>query len=129
MKIYHPKKRSFTCKNLFGTLSNIYDGHFSSIFAKKSHHIYLRRFLIFIFRVSFLVTLRFFLPDISVRIIAEQITLRKMRPYSELFWSVFSRIWTECEEIRSISQYSVRMREVRARITPNMDTSHVVSMD
>ena len=33
--------------------------------------------------------------------------------YSELFWSGFSRIWTEYGEIRSISPYSVRMRENR----------------
>ena len=32
-------------------------------------------------------------------------------PYSELFWSTFSRIWTEYGEIRSISPYSVLMRE------------------
>ena len=32
-------------------------------------------------------------------------------PYSELFWSAFSRIRTEYEEIRSICLYSVRMRE------------------
>ena len=38
-------------------------------------------------------------------------TLRKKFPYSEFFWSVFSRIWTEHGEIRSISPYSVRMRE------------------
>ena len=31
--------------------------------------------------------------------------------YSELFWSVFSRIRAEYGEIRSISLYSVRMRE------------------
>ena len=37
--------------------------------------------------------------------------LRKNRPYSELFWSAFSRIQTEYEEIRSISPYSVRMLE------------------
>ena len=30
-------------------------------------------------------------------------------PYSEFF--LFSRIWTEYGEIRSISHYSVRMRE------------------
>ena len=29
----------------------------------------------------------------------------------ELFWSVFSRIWTEYREILRISPYSVRMRE------------------
>ena len=38
-------------------------------------------------------------------------TLQKKCPYSELFWSVFSRIWTEYGETRSISPYSVRMRE------------------
>ena len=27
------------------------------------------------------------------------------------FWSVFSHIWTEYAEVRSISPYSVRMRE------------------
>ena len=32
-------------------------------------------------------------------------------PYSELFWSVFSYIWTAYREIRSISSYSARMRE------------------
>ena len=31
--------------------------------------------------------------------------------YSELLWSRFSCIWTWCGEIRSISQYSVRMRK------------------
>ena len=37
--------------------------------------------------------------------------LRKKCPYSELFWSTFSHIWTEYGEIRSISPYSVQMRE------------------
>ena len=32
-------------------------------------------------------------------------------PYSELFWSVFSRILTEYGEIRSISLYLVQMGE------------------
>ena len=35
----------------------------------------------------------------------------KKCPYSELFWSAFSRIQTEYGEIRSISPYSVRMWE------------------
>ena len=39
------------------------------------------------------------------------VSLRKMCPYSELFWSVFSRIWTEYREIRSISPYSVQIWE------------------
>ena len=37
--------------------------------------------------------------------------LRKTCPYSELFWSVFSRIWTEYGEIRSASPFSAQMRE------------------
>ena len=34
-----------------------------------------------------------------------------MRPYSELFWSVYSRIRTEYGEILLISPYSVWMPE------------------
>ena len=36
-------------------------------------------------------------------------TLHEKCPYSEFFWSVFSRIWSEYGE--RISLYSVRMRE------------------
>ena len=39
------------------------------------------------------------------------LTLRKKCPYSELFWSAFSCIRTEYGQMRSISPYSVRMRE------------------
>ena len=38
-------------------------------------------------------------------------TKSKKCPYSELFWSVFSRIRTKYKEIRSTSPYSARMRE------------------
>ena len=38
-------------------------------------------------------------------------TLREKCPYSELFWSVLSHIWTEYGEILRVSPYSVRMRE------------------
>ena len=31
--------------------------------------------------------------------------MREKCPYSELFWSTFSRIWTEYGEIRSISVF------------------------
>ena len=41
----------------------------------------------------------------------DKITLRKKCPYSELFWSAFSCIRAEYGEIRSISPYSVQMRE------------------
>ena len=40
-----------------------------------------------------------------------KLPLRKTCPYSEFFWSVFSRIRTEYGEIGSISPYSVRMLE------------------
>ena len=38
-------------------------------------------------------------------------SLREKFAYSELFWSVFSHIQTEYEEILRISPYSVQMRE------------------
>ena len=43
--------------------------------------------------------------------IAEWLTLREKSPYSELFWSVFSRIWTEYGEILRLPPYLVRMQE------------------
>ena len=42
---------------------------------------------------------------------AIKLSMREKYPYLELFCSVFSRIRTEYGEIRSISQYSVRMQE------------------
>ena len=47
----------------------------------------------------------------------QSITLREKCPYSELFWSAFSHIWTEYGEILRISPYSARMRE-------NTDQNH-----
>ena len=38
-------------------------------------------------------------------------TLRKKWPYSEFFWSVFSRIWAEYGDLLPKSPYSVRMWE------------------
>ena len=40
-----------------------------------------------------------------------KITLHEKRPYSEFFWSVFSRIQTEYGGTVRISPYSVRARE------------------
>ena len=37
--------------------------------------------------------------------------MRKEYPHSELFWSAFSRIWTEYGEVLHISPYSVRTQE------------------
>ena len=46
-------------------------------------------------------------------------SLSKKCPYSELLWSVFSRIRTEYGDILRISPYSVQMRE-------NTDTFYAV---
>ena len=48
-------------------------------------------------------------------------TLCEKCPYSEFFWSVFSRIRIEYGEIRSISPYSVRIRENTDQKCQNMD--------
>ena len=40
------------------------------------------------------------------------LSLREKCPYSELFWSAFSRIRTKYGEILCISPYSLRMREI-----------------
>ena len=47
----------------------------------------------------------------------------KKCPYSEFFWSVFSRIRTQYGEIRSIQS---ECRKIRTRKTPNTYTSHAV---
>ena len=44
-------------------------------------------------------------------IIFVSITLGEKCPYLELFWFIFSRIWTEYGEMLRIFPYSVRMRE------------------
>ena len=48
----------------------------------------------------------------------------KKCPYSELFWSVSSRIWTEYGEMRSISQS--KCGKIRTRLAPNTDTFNAV---
>ena len=49
--------------------------------------------------------------DVGRPCLFPQKALRKKRPYSELFWSTFSRIQTKYGEMPCISPYSVRMRE------------------
>ena len=53
--------------------------------------------------------------------------LRKKCPYLLFFWSVFSRIWFEYGEIRSISSYSVRMQENTDQ--KNSEYRHSLSSD
>ena len=48
-------------------------------------------------------SLNIYEKNISFNILGTRISRRKKCPYSELFWSVFSPIRTECEKIRSIS--------------------------
>ena len=52
--------------------------------------------------------------------------LREKCLYSELFWSVFSSIWTEYGEIRSISPYSDQMLKNTDQNIPNADTFYAV---
>ena len=40
-----------------------------------------------------------------------ELPLREKCPYSEFFWSIFPRIWTEYGEIGRISPHLVRMKE------------------
>ena len=64
-------------------------------------------------------------PSGKHNILLSKSTLREKCPYSEFFWSVFSRIRTE---------YGVSLRiqsecgKIRTRKTPNTDTFHVVQM-
>ena len=52
--------------------------------------------------------------------------LREKCPYSEFFWSAFSRIRTENGDILRMSPFSVRIWEMRTKKTPNTDTFHAV---
>ena len=80
-----------------------------------------RASLFFFVNITFCFSQRFFFRffvfagcfGFSVRIsVSVWFSLRKRCPYSELFWSVYSRIRTEYGKIQSrISPYSVRMRE------------------
>ena len=72
-----------------------------------------------------------------------EIVLSEKRPNTELFWSLFSHIWTEYGDLRSKSYeeiYSVQLREkrfterfiqskcgkIRPRKTPYLDTFSAV---
>ena len=52
-----------------------------------------------------------FLELLNISKLCQNTKLRKKYPYLEFFWSVFSRIRTEDEEILRISPYSVQIRE------------------
>ena len=53
-------------------------------------------------------------------------TLREKCPYSEFFWSVFSRIWTDYGEILRISRSQSECEKIRTRKNPNADNFHPV---
>ena len=57
----------------------------------------------------------------GIRTELQFLSLRKKSPYSELFWSIFSRIRAEYG-----APYLVWMWEIRTRITPNTDSFHAV---
>ena len=56
--------------------------------------------------------------------ITQKHTLRKKCPYSELFWSAFSRIRTKYERYSLSLCIQSKCRKMRIRITPNTDTFH-----
>ena len=53
-------------------------------------------------------------------------TLHEKCSYSVLFWSVFFRIRTEYGKMLAMSPYSVEIRGMQTRITPNTDTFYAV---
>ena len=76
-----------------------------------------------------LVAVNYFLKKVSSQLFGRffNILLREKCPYSELFWSVFSRIRTEYGGIRSISPHSVWMREDTDR--GNSECGHFLRSD
>ena len=72
--------------------------------------IYLFAFFIVLFTCKLDISIQKYRTE-SAKFCATILTLREKCPYSELFWHVFSHIRTEYGEIRSVSPYSVRMRE------------------
>ena len=66
----------------------------------------------------------------QIKIIIEPLTLRKKCPYSELFCSVFSRIWNEyrekLREILGISPIQPECGKMRTRTTLRRDTFHAM---
>ena len=50
------------------------------------------------------------------------IALRVKCPYSEFFWSLFSRIWTEYRKILCILPIQSELGKMRTRIITNTDT-------
>ena len=72
-----------------------------------------------------IVLLKFFQKDFAV----PQMTITAFLFFffardTEFFWSVFSRIWTEYEEILRISPYSVRTQKNTDQKTPRLGTFH-----
>ena len=78
---------------------------------QKFHILSLTLDLISDLKVLKVKTYIFMLLRTSGAILNSQYTLHENCPYSEIFWSVFSRIPAEYWEILRISSYSVQMRE------------------
>ena len=65
---------------------------------------------------------------LRVLLIPSQFCLCVKRPYSDLFWSEFSRIRTEYGEISVSLRIQSECGKIRTRITPNTDILHAVCL-
>ena len=93
----NPHSRIFYTVNLHQKFSVFFKKEFSSILIN--------------FKVSHLAKV----GRNQAHIYANVYSLREKCPYSEFFWSVFSRIRTEYREVLRTSPYSVQMQENRDR--------------
>ena len=66
----------------------------------------------------------FMLLNLLWKLDLQKLTLHEKCSYSEFFWFVFSRIWTEHGEKRSISPSAVRMQENTDQI--NYEYGHLL---
>ena len=99
--------------NILVTRGNIWHG---TVFIYKKNESYIFKHDVKVFcnrpyKNNFIFSVYRMLNCIKFSNSDERLSLREKCLYLELFWPVFQRIWTECGKIKSISQYSVRMRE------------------
>ena len=110
-----------TTNHARGSMYNVQRVNVSHFCSFYSHHIFTKNNLPFCYPDI----AKFSFPSLFIKVMffdgynlpierlkdKNKYALREKCPYSEFFWSLFSRIQTEYGDIRSISRYSVWMRE------------------